>query len=99
MDNLNNHSPVTIPKLVRELIAFRERIRGIEHKLTYFPDGPKKAAAMKRLKTFKEDINPRIERAVLMASKFGMDKARIAAKFEMGLEEVGAILRREGIFR
>lgn len=94
-----NHSMATISKVVCELASLRERVRGIENKLTYFPDSPEKQAALKRLRTFKEGINPRIERAVLLVSRFGMDKARIAAKFEIGLDEVGAILRREGIFR
>lgn len=96
MDNLINHTSDTISKVVCELTSLRERVRCIENKLTYFPDTPEKVAALKRLRTFKEGINPRIERAVLLASRLGMDKARIAATFEMGLEEVRRILTNGG---
>jgi hypothetical protein len=89
-----------VTDFARRMSSFRERIARIEQQLSLAPDGPKKAEGMKKLRFLKEKINPRMERMVLFASKRGgLDKSRIAARFEIDLAEVGSILRSEGIFQ
>lgn len=92
MDNVPDCSMQTISLFASTLTSFRERLAKIERRITYFPDNPRKNAAIAKLRRSREKISSRLERAVLLAAKVGWDKTRIAGRFGMELAEVRRIL-------